>query len=78
MVSKSKVFHTVFDKGRYHEGFNEWDFGKLSAMREITLAIEEGYQFYYMGLQMPVRYNESLLNADSFRFLHPLLYQDAI
>ncbi|KAI4290493.1 MAG: hypothetical protein L6R35_000247 [Caloplaca aegaea] len=33
----------------YHQEVNEWYFGKLSALREISLAIEGGYQYYYMG-----------------------------
>ncbi|KAF3914280.1 hypothetical protein AA313_de0210378 [Arthrobotrys entomopaga] len=33
----------------YHTDFSQWNLGKLSAMREIALAIEEGYDWYYMG-----------------------------
>ncbi|KAJ6260215.1 hypothetical protein Dda_4439 [Drechslerella dactyloides] len=33
----------------YHTDFMQWNFGKLSALREISLAIEDGYNFYYMG-----------------------------
>ncbi|KAK6535437.1 Arginyl-tRNA--protein transferase 1 [Orbilia ellipsospora] len=33
----------------YHTDFSQWNLGKLSAMREIALAIEEGYGWYYMG-----------------------------
>lgn len=33
----------------YHSEFEKWSFGKLSALREATLAIEGGYQYYYMG-----------------------------
>ncbi|KAL9001369.1 MAG: hypothetical protein Q9169_000260 [Polycauliona sp. 2 TL-2023] len=33
----------------YHQDVKEWYFGKLSAMREISLAIEGGYNYYYMG-----------------------------
>jgi arginyl-tRNA---protein transferase len=29
---------------------SEWDFGKLSAVREIVMASEEGYGYYYMGM----------------------------
>jgi len=28
-----------------------WEFGKLSAMQEIALAVEGGYKYYYMGKQ---------------------------
>ena len=34
---------------RYHEDFADWNFGKMSALREISLAEENGYDFYYMG-----------------------------
>ncbi|KAL8943370.1 MAG: hypothetical protein Q9211_001009 [Gyalolechia sp. 1 TL-2023] len=33
----------------YHHDVKDWYFGKLSALREIVLAIEGGYQYYYMG-----------------------------
>ncbi|KAL8742596.1 MAG: hypothetical protein Q9190_004950 [Brigantiaea leucoxantha] len=33
----------------YHEDVNDWNFGKLSALREISLAVEGGYNYYYMG-----------------------------
>ncbi|EWC47582.1 hypothetical protein DRE_03202 [Drechslerella stenobrocha 248] len=33
----------------YHTDMSQWGFGKLSALREIALAIEGGYGYYYMG-----------------------------
>lgn len=33
----------------YHSDYEKWQFGKLSALREATLALEGGYQYYYMG-----------------------------
>ncbi|CAF9910945.1 MAG: Arginyl-tRNA--protein transferase 1 [Alectoria fallacina] len=33
----------------YHEDVSDWNFGKLSALREISLALEGDYQYYYMG-----------------------------
>lgn len=33
----------------YHRDFEKWSFGKLSALREATLALEGGHQNYYMG-----------------------------
>ncbi|MCJ1331802.1 Arginyl-tRNA--protein transferase 1 [Thelotrema lepadinum] len=33
----------------YHQDFNDWEFGKLSALREIAMATEKGYRYYYMG-----------------------------
>lgn len=36
-------------KLRYHTDVNDWNFGKLSALREISLALEGSYRYYYMG-----------------------------
>ncbi|KUL90214.1 hypothetical protein ZTR_01897 [Talaromyces verruculosus] len=33
----------------YDPEFGDWEFGKLSALREIAFAMEEGYKYYYMG-----------------------------
>ncbi|KAK5684395.1 Arginyl-tRNA--protein transferase 1 [Elasticomyces elasticus] len=33
----------------YHQDFEKWSFGKLSALREAALAMEQGYDYYYMG-----------------------------
>lgn len=33
----------------YHSDFEQWSFGKMSALREAALALEGGYQYYYMG-----------------------------
>ncbi|KAF2655918.1 hypothetical protein K491DRAFT_704316 [Lophiostoma macrostomum CBS 122681] len=33
----------------YHSDFEKWSFGKLSAMHETALALEGGYDYYYMG-----------------------------
>jgi len=33
----------------YHHDFEKWSLGKLSALREAALALEGGYEFYYMG-----------------------------
>ncbi|KAL2851943.1 arginine-tRNA-protein transferase [Aspergillus pseudoustus] len=33
----------------YDPEYEHWEFGKLSAMREIAMAIEDGYKYYYMG-----------------------------
>lgn len=33
----------------YHSDYEQWQFGKLSALREAALALEGGYQYYYMG-----------------------------
>jgi arginine-tRNA-protein transferase len=33
----------------YHHDFEKWSFGKLSAVREACLALQQGYEYYYMG-----------------------------
>jgi len=33
----------------YDPDYQEWDWGKISALREIALAMEGGYDYYYMG-----------------------------
>ncbi|KAJ9623513.1 Arginyl-tRNA--protein transferase 1 [Taxawa tesnikishii (nom. ined.)] len=38
----------------YHPDFEKWSFGKVSAMREAALALEKGYNFYYMGFYIHV------------------------
>ncbi|KAL8721528.1 MAG: hypothetical protein Q9225_001827 [Loekoesia sp. 1 TL-2023] len=45
----------------YHQDVKDWYFGKLSALREISLAVEGDYQFYYMD---PEIYLWDRLDAD--------------
>ena len=33
----------------YDPEYGHWDWGKVSALHEIALALEGGYQYYYMG-----------------------------
>jgi arginine-tRNA-protein transferase len=33
----------------YHSDFEKFSFGKISALREACLALEGGYEYYYMG-----------------------------
>ncbi|KAI5369537.1 Putative N-end aminoacyl transferase, N-end rule aminoacyl transferase, acyl-CoA N-acyltransferase [Septoria linicola] len=33
----------------YHQDFEKFSFGKLSALREAALALEQEYKYYYMG-----------------------------
>lgn len=44
----------------YHTDYKDWGFGKMSACREAAMALEEGYNYYYMGKEhregYPVRY----------------------
>lgn len=63
----------------YHSDFIDWNFGKLSAMREIYLAIEGGYRYYYMGKERcstgsRLRFAKILCR----RLLHPLLHKNAV
>jgi hypothetical protein len=37
------------DTNSYDPDFEEWQLGKLSALREIALAFEGQYKWYYMG-----------------------------
>lgn len=37
----------------YHQDYEKWSFGKLSALREAAMALEDGYAFYYMGYYIP-------------------------
>lgn len=34
----------------YDPAYEKWEFGKLSALREVALAVEGAYQYYYMGM----------------------------
>lgn len=33
----------------YDPDYQEWDWGKISALQEIALTIQKGYEYYYMG-----------------------------
>lgn len=64
----------------YHQDFEKWAFGKLSALREASLAREGGYRYYYMGYYIhscrKMRYKgdfqpQFVLDLDSFSW-HPL------
>jgi arginyl-tRNA--protein-N-Asp/Glu arginylyltransferase len=37
----------------YDPEFGAWEFGKLSALREIAFALENDYKYYYMGAGAP-------------------------
>lgn len=49
--SKSSEAMLTGNEPRYHSKFVDWNFGKLSVMQEINLAIEGGYRYYYMGIE---------------------------
>lgn len=45
----------------YDPDYEHWEFGKLSAMREIALAMEEDYKFYYMGETDTIEFQHTLI-----------------
>ncbi|EXJ90834.1 hypothetical protein A1O1_03939 [Capronia coronata CBS 617.96] len=61
----------------YDPEFAHWDFGKISALREIALALEGHYEYYYMGyyihscikMRYKARFGPSyLLDPESFEW----------
>ena len=49
LADRSKLAnHTSYDPA-----YEQWEFGKLSALREIALTSEGGYNYYYMGNAAP-------------------------
>ena len=65
---------------RYHEDFSEWNFGKISALRETALALEGRYRYYYMGELCFLRQDKGFeAFAKVFnRILYPFVRQDAL
>ncbi|KAI9848131.1 MAG: Arginyl-tRNA--protein transferase 1 [Thelocarpon superellum] len=64
----------------YHDDFKKWNFGKLGALREASMAKENGYRWYYMGYFIPscskMRYKadyspQHLLDPETYTW-HPL------
>lgn len=64
----------------YHPDFEQWQFGKLSALREAALTLEGGYEYYYMGYYIhsctKMKYKgdyktQHLLDPESYEW-HPL------
>ncbi|RMD40680.1 hypothetical protein DV735_g4439, partial [Chaetothyriales sp. CBS 134920] len=44
------LFHAVSSVYLFYDpDDSQWDWGKISALREIALTIEGGYEYYYMG-----------------------------
>lgn len=41
---------TVSDYASYDPDYDAWEFGKLSALREVALTTENNYRYYYMGM----------------------------
>ena len=60
MYVKSLLIYPSLIPTRYHEDFSDWNFGKLSALREINLAREGGYRFYYMGKHVVLQPHDAL------------------
>lgn len=60
----------------YDPEYEQWEFGKLSAMREIAFCLENDYPYYYMGrFSMPPHLYPA---NDGCRVLHPQLREDAL
>ena len=59
----------------YDPEYQHWDFGKLSALREAAMALEMGYDYYYMGTSTNSWLRTLLI---ILRLLHPLVCQNAI
>lgn len=59
----------------YDPEYHHWDFGKMSALREICLAMEGKYEYYYMGTLKHYFCTHSLMRT---RLLYPLLYENAV
>ncbi|KAJ5688724.1 hypothetical protein N7462_003116 [Penicillium macrosclerotiorum] len=64
----------------YDPAYEQWEFGKLSALREIAFALENSYPYYYMGFYIhscqKMRYKANfrpqyLLDPESYAW-HPL------
>ncbi|KAL9640229.1 MAG: hypothetical protein Q9164_000416 [Protoblastenia rupestris] len=50
----------------YHEDFSDWNFGKISALRETALALEGDYRYYYMD---SITHEWDLLDSDMLQRL---------
>lgn len=48
-VFSSNRASALLISGSYDPEYEQWQFGKLSAMREIAFCIENDYPYYYMG-----------------------------
>jgi arginyl-tRNA---protein transferase len=53
----------------YDPDYSHWDFGKLSAAREIALAEEGGYDYYYMGTTSPGSSGSTMLKTSGY-YIH--------
>jgi hypothetical protein len=69
--------HQFADQQSYAPEYEEWELGKLSALREIALTREGRYQYYYMGQGWLLSTVLKPL-TDRSRVLHTLLHQDAL
>ena len=67
--------NSVLTDSSYDPEFGDWEFGKLSALREIALATEGSHQYYYMGTSLAVNTAQFLISA---RLLHTFMRQDAV
>lgn len=56
MSTSTRYLLQVTDDDSYDPAHGEWDFGRISALREIALALEGGYEYYYMGTSNSFRH----------------------
>lgn len=50
IVSNTEVLAWIaLTLSSYDSEYEQWEFGKLSALREIAFSIEHNYPYYYMG-----------------------------
>lgn len=50
LVSKMEALARIaLTLSSYDPEYEQWEFGKLSALREIAFSIEHQYPYYYMG-----------------------------
>jgi arginine-tRNA-protein transferase len=54
----------------YEPDLDQWEFGKLSALREIAMAIQDGYQYYYMGMKKKLGEISESLMANTGYYIH--------
>ncbi|OJJ80600.1 arginyltransferase [Aspergillus glaucus CBS 516.65] len=54
----------------YDPDYETWEFGKLSALREVALTIEGNYRYYYMGYY--IHSNQKMRYKGTFRPQHVL------
>lgn len=49
--------------GSYDPEYSDYEFGKISALREIALTSEGNYQYYYMGTKTTFQFAIVAINC---------------